>query len=194
MKAIVIVMLVSVLGTATAVFGDSRRDGQPPAESGATREGCRLSAAADRSSYAFGQPIIIRLTTENAGTKAVSVFWSYPMEVYRFEIRNADGKTVPLTLEGERLASLGGFSMAVVPLEPGDPKVDVVPMLNRWYDMTLQGDYTVVVHRRVLMPGASKPIELGSNTLKIAIRDGASSGDGEMPRGRESSPVKENTR
>jgi len=56
-------------------------------------------------------------------------------------------------------------------LKPGELTVDTIPMLNRLYDMTLLGEYTVTVSRLLVYPvkGDPNPVEVSSNTIKIAV-------------------------
>lgn len=143
-----------------------------PAEWGPTTEGCRLSVSTDRPSYHPDQPIRLRLVTENTGGKEVHVTHSSLFMVYRFDVRLPDGKPAPLTLEGNRFLSRAAAAQSLDPLRVGRQDTESLPMLNRLYDMTLVGEYTVSVYRQVWPPGRNqKPVDVASNRVKILIAE-----------------------
>jgi len=149
---------------------------------GPETQGCRFSATSDRASYRFDQSIRLCLTLKNENNELAVVRQSHVFLAYRFDVRLPNGTPAPLTLEGKRQmdASSAGGSMFGITLKRGQSHIDEVPMLNRLYDMTMIGEYTVTVRRqvsipRVLKPGEERkpavPFDVVSNTLKIVVHD-----------------------
>ena len=75
-------VLVLLLGSTSAeVAPESRIE---KVSWGPVAGGCRLSAAADQSSYAIGQPVEISLTVENVGDQTISAV-STDLEHFQFK-------------------------------------------------------------------------------------------------------------
>lgn len=149
-------------------------------------EGCRFSIVADHDSYPVGEPIRLRMRIENVGDEVVYLLGSqydiWQTDGFRFDVRMPNGpvllsesesKPLPLTREGKRRRELpsSGFSP---PFNPGESAATSVAMLNRIYDMSVRGEYSVTVYWQISLPQSGdkdQPIEVKSNTLKIIVRE-----------------------
>lgn len=168
--------MMIVVGTAR--LGAETNDQKPPAASEPTTEGCRLSLIATQPTYRFDQPISLQLVLKNESGKAVKILDTELMAVYSFEVRMASGKIIPQTLEGKRRATMLLLSTIYITMEPGKSTTDIIPMFNRFYDMTQLGEYSVTVSRHVWPIGKDgKDVDVVSNTIKIKITDE----DGKVP-------------
>jgi len=162
-----LLILVGIATVSTAVDATTR-----PAVWGPARRGCRFSLTPDRPSYRFDQPIRLHLALENTGDKSVEPIESNLMIAYRFDIRRMDGMPVPLTIAGKQQEIAPIVHLRTNTLEPGQLDATVIPMLNRYYDMTLQGEYTVTVYRRIMPQTPDTEYdEVASNAVKIVVHD-----------------------
>jgi len=168
-----IIVLTSVLAVSAALSIGMAAEEEEPAVFGAETKGCQFSAATDRPSYRFDEPIPLRLVLKNVGKEPVTINSTNPLMMYRFDVRGPSGKPVPLTLEGKHQSNLV-FSgeLVTVSLDPGRSDVGGIAMLNRYYDMTLLGEYTVTAYRKLVwQKGEQESFEVPSNTLKIVVRN-----------------------
>lgn len=139
---------------------------------GPETKGCRFSVATDRPSYRYDQPIPLQLVLKNVGKKPVTVNFTGSLMMYRFDVRGPNGKPVPLTLEGKRQSNFAPqFELVTASLGPGRSDVGGIAMLNRYYDMTRLGEYTVTAYRHFIwLKGEKNAFEVPSNTIKIVVR------------------------
>jgi len=172
-------MLILVCGIAS---GEAENDEKQSEIWGQTVAGCRLSVTADQASYHVSEPIRLKIIMENVGEGRISAsrFGSGLTKDYKFDLRLPDGDPAPLTLFGKRQDSLNGSrSFSSLTLGPGETDLVTVPRFNRiyldrLYDMTLAGEYTLTVKRRFLPSGFESVRdwkEVSSNTIKIAVRE-----------------------
>jgi len=172
-------LLILISGLAA---GEGDNDKEQNESWGPTVAGCRLSVTADQASYHVSEPICLKITLENVGEGRISAsrFRSGLSKDYKFDLTLTDGEPAPLTLFGKRRASLDGAgSFASLALAPGETDTVTVPRfnrlyLNRLYDMTLAGEYTLTVKRRFLPSGFESVKdweEVTSNTIRIVVRE-----------------------
>lgn len=170
-------LLILVCGLAT---GEADNDKRQDETWGPTVEGCRLSLAADKTSYHVSEPIRLRLVMENVGEGKIQAQRFRLTKDYKFDLRLPNGDSAPLTLFGKRWFSLhNAGSISVLVLEPGETDTASFSRsnrlyLNRLYDMTLAGEYTLTVRRRFLPAGLNSVqdwAEVSSNTIKIVVRE-----------------------
>lgn len=141
-----------------------------PVPAGPITLGCRLSASSPKRTYRFDQSIPLLLEVENVNTDIAYFSDARLFSMYRFDIRLPDGEPSPLTLQGE-LESTPFGSMVYIKLARGMRDADEVPAINRLYDMTLEGEYTITVYRQIFTLGDDKQerVEVPSNQLKIKV-------------------------
>jgi len=153
------------------VWAGENMDYREKVQWGPTVLGIRLSITADRPSYHIDQPIRLHLWLENLGDSAVHILKANIFEVYRFHVLRPDGAPAHLTPEGERKKE--AFATYLLELQAGESDRMVV-VLDDIFDMTMLGEYTVRVYRKVL-PSATNTTwtEVQSNEIKIKIHDRA---------------------
>lgn len=160
----------------------------PVTEWGPTNENCRLSVGVERDVYFVDEAIPLRMMIENIGEQAQYLLASPGGHAatfgFRFEIQMANARAlrgkraeaqppadIPMTREGRRRADYVG-SRALHELEAGRIGRATVPMLNRLFDMTVSGDYTVTAYWPLAAKkSGEKPTEVQSNTITIPVRD-----------------------
>ena len=174
MKSIVVMMALTCICIGVSFgMGDKANKEKTPDAWGPAKDGCRLALKASQSRYRFDQPIALQMTLKNDGNSNVRIgLLDSILDMYRVDVRLPSGAAAPLTLEGKRLWSMGATDQT---LSPGEMAVETIPMLNRLYDMTLSGEYTVTVSRLQVYPVKGKVIEVVSNTIKIVVADDAAS-------------------
>ena len=135
-------------------------------------EGVQLGIAPEHPSFRYDQPVVLRIAIKNVREEEIYVRTGLYFSMYRFDVRLPNGKPAPLTLEGARLKNIaenygsGGLDK----LESG-ATFDSGMMLDRYYDMTLIGEYTVTIyHIRSYDKAAQKWVEVPSNTAKVIVR------------------------
>ena len=152
----------------------SSANGDKEADSGKEVHGSRFGIAPASPSFRYDQPGILNLTVKNFRKEEISVPFGNNWSIYRFDVRLPNGKPAPLTLEGTRLANDRVVDEGTVQVKPGASYTEGI-VLNRYYDMTLLGEYTISMQRKV--PSPTRPDgtwtwELAtSNTLKVTVRE-----------------------
>jgi len=174
MKTAVVMIALTCIGIGVSVGMSGEANEQKVSDKwGSVKAGLRLALKSSQSRYRFDQPIVLKMTLKNDGNSNVRI--ALPdsiLEMYRVDVRLPNGAAAPLTLKGKSLWSMGVTGQI---LKPGELTVDTIPMLNRLYDMTLLGEYTVTVSRLQVYPVKGKPVEVSSNTIKIAVTMDAAS-------------------
>lgn len=87
------------------------------------------------------------------------------------DIRDAEGRPVPETPDGRKLhvkdhrdGPGGAFTVVRVPIKPGKT-FEEEPMLNKEYDLSTAGKYTIQAHR---FDGVSMTL-VKSNTITVTV-------------------------
>ena len=93
------------------------------------------------------------------------------MSDYKIDVRDGRGSRVPPTPEGKDLLFRSQWSgrRLSVRLAPGENKTDTFEV-NKIYDMTEPGSYTITASRTALIPPRKSWIELKSNEVKVLVR------------------------
>jgi hypothetical protein len=138
---------------------------------GTPLEGCRLGLITNEEQYHFGDLINLQVILQNLTRKEL-VFGDGGHFPYEISLTLPNGKPAPLSLWGQMESSSPKAYVRNVSihLAAGETKTDDLSMLNRRFDMTLEGQYTIVVRRR--LPSESDPnawIEVFSNSVVITL-------------------------
>src|ERR1035437_309644 len=142
-----LVLAVSVLALSAETKGEE------PSQWGPQTDGGCVSLKATQSKFRFDQPVALQIVVKNMGDKRLYLLRTGLLFMYRFDVRGPDGKPCPLTREGSREAVGGANGLRdSIGLDPGKSNVSKVEMLNRIYDMSLMGKYTVTAYRTVILP------------------------------------------
>gem|GEM_PF-2869881 len=168
MKTSTILAVVSLLASsASAEWGDVNN---AVTNWGEVANGCRYSVRTDQIEYHYSQPVRLLMILENVVEVPVYVVLANFSQMYRVELRLPNGELSPPTLEGLRQAQ--GFTTSIRILDPGKTAIDSVPSLNRLFDMTLAGEYSLTVYRRIILPeNKDKWAEVPSNHAKIIVHN-----------------------
>jgi hypothetical protein len=167
------------------------RADEPSVEWGPNMKGLRMSARLERPRYRAGEPIVVDIVIKNTSKELVFLGFSAE-DTASFEIvvsYTGGGLTqagrMPLTKYGTwRFTPFDASKNIQISLKGGEERRYRFP-LNRMYDMTLDGDYSIVVNRTV--PGGfrydadghmlaiegNRPAELMSNESRVVISDAA---------------------
>lgn len=177
MRTTVIAMVLCVgLCVTTLSGGTGQGEETSVSRWGPTSRGCRLSIQATQPSFRYDQPIRVELILANVGEKPVRIFEEPVMVMYRIQVKSPDGEAAPLTAEGQRqMKELENeAARRSITINPGKTFSDRIVMLNRLYDMTIQGEYTVtisVLNVAVLGTADKSLHEVVSNTLTTRVVD-----------------------
>lgn len=186
MRRLLYAVVVCALGMLFAhggAVGQNEEGGKAPKGGPGVAHNCRLSVTADKESYKFGSPVNLTLKFENLGSRSVSVANITRADTYEFDlslpksVAMSDGdmpERSPLTLRGRAMvhAMKNHGSNQVATLDSGKSVVVQIPTLNRVYDMTLTGEYTLVVRRELPSPEEkSESREVVSAPVSIRITD-----------------------
>jgi hypothetical protein len=139
---------------------------QPTTTTSAPGKKFNLSISAD-SKVPVDRRIDLKLTFTNDSDEEVVMTLAEPSAIYEITVIGPDGKEQPQTQFGSRAATLFGITPVVLfPLRTGKHSEDQFH-LNRRYDMSLEGDYTVKV-RRTIRAGDERVV-VESNTITIRV-------------------------
>lgn len=189
----ILTVVILLASSASVVWGDTNN---AMINWGEVTNGCRYSVRTDQKEYHYSQPVHLLMTLENIGDGPVYVLLANVSQMYRVDLRLPNGELSPPTLEGLRQSQ--SFATGIQILDPGKTAYDSIPSLNRLYDMTLAGEYSLTVYRRLILPGHKDDwAEVPSNHTKIIIHNeddaaGACPAKGEYIK--EKTPSPENTR
>ncbi len=163
------------------------RADEAPTHWGPIVKGLQMSSRLEKSEYRSDEPVMLEVAIKNTSKEVVSLGWSADDQA-SFEIAVnyvggglAPAGRMPLTKYGAwRFAPSDATKNVEIFLKAGEERRYRFP-LRRMYDMTLQGNYSVVVNR--LIPGqmrydteghiqpieGPRPDELVSNSLTVVI-------------------------
>ena len=145
----------------------------PKKQWGKPTEGFQISASTDKETYDVCEAINLTLILKNSG-KGDAETWSALVfdQTYRVEVILPTKKKAPLTLWGKRQSDLGIMQRAVTTLKENKTETKSIPRLNQLFDMSIPGEYTIVVER-TLSPRAdgTKYCRVTSNTVVVKITE-----------------------
>ena len=131
--------------------------------------GCRLGIRFDKKAFSPGEKIRLRIVLKNFGDAPVNVPTStsqFGQRTPKIVVKLPNGKKAPLTLEGKRIVRRPSSGRLDV-LNRGESRTLRVEPLNRIYDMTLAGDYKVVV--RWMLAGEDSFVTVSSAPVELRI-------------------------
>ena len=133
----------------------------PPAEM------CQLSAQFEKDTYAPCAPVLLWISIRNTTKHPVVMFETRPENHYRLVVRDERGNIVPLTSYGQGIGEV--LRNVRVTLDPGKEVREHI-LLNRLYDMTVSGTYTVTAKRRVFRSEGMLPSDVLSKPAAVTIK------------------------
>lgn len=188
-----LVLLVSLVSfnAVTAQVRDSVRypdaADDPRRTWGQEVEGWQLSLQLDRSPYRAVEPLHASVSLRNAAGQKRWVANLNPVRSYLFQVIlqlgalwptessitvNSPDRELPLTLYGQAMRRAPATAGRTGTWVPPRASLPYTLVLNRWYDMSLPGQYRVTVS--CALPALTRPKELVtviSNPIPVEIRD-----------------------
>ena len=138
---------------------------------GDTANGFRMSIRTDKDEYRYGDPVRLTVSVQNMAADSRRILLGPFTDVYNVYITGPTGEPIPRTLYGvHERGSVISFSGA--DLEPAEVFREVMPALNRRFDMSMPGIYRIVVRRRFLIQADSPPVDgTASDAVVIKVVD-----------------------
>ena len=177
MKNVLLIMLCTIITFVTVlIVGSSMSANNEIAEDnevkdwGPASEGCQLSIEAEKYKFNYCQPIALKVTIRNSGTKQISFADTSPYYDFTVTVINDKGESVPLTAYGKHITSNRGNSRNVmIQLDPGQ-KREYFLLVNRMHDMSFKGIYSITVKRSVFKRDGEGLAEVVSNTIEVEVK------------------------
>ena len=133
--------------------------------------GAELGIFVDKNVFSPCEPIIIVVKLKAVGGKSVGYEFTGRERDYRVSVKDKDGKDVPLTRYGARMkANAGEVFMRMFRTLDANQEATEQLLVNRSYDMTLSGRYTIVVDRSIRAAGDTAFVVVQSGTLNIEVQ------------------------
>jgi len=151
------------------MIGADSSDTQPAADEGSPVDGRQLILRADHKRYDFGENIRLDVDLKNVGADAIDVARAsyFP---YTLAVVTPAGKDAQRTEWGKQQDEYGlAGSATVVRLRPGETTTETFPILNRAFDMSINGEYRVTVSAWPGAGGTTKRTNLVSNTIIVRV-------------------------
>lgn len=123
---------------------------EPKAETNKSQYGFRIEAAASAQSVKPNEALDINIHLKYNGNKSrILVFSNNSLFDYNPEIRFNNDTAVALTAYGRRETQSESHTNRTVKVKSGDSIPFIFKHINRYYDMTLAGNYTITVSMKV---------------------------------------------
>jgi hypothetical protein len=135
---------------------------------GPTVDGVRIRLVTEKTDYRPLEPISSVVDFQNLRSSDEDILVAFKGS-YDFTVKGPNGKDCPLTLWGQDYVyrnTDGELKTA----KPGDVVSEREQVLNRLFDMTLPGNYTLTAHCGWTGTDPTKSIELVSNPVTITIK------------------------
>lgn len=158
-------------------YGSITNAGTPPATAPTTapsettaRAGFVIKISAE-AVYKEDQTIDLKIIMQNKTDRVYRLSYLGPARDFEITVVGPDQKQQPLTEFGRLNTNAPLISSSMIVLQPQKSSADLLH-LNRVFDMTLAGDYTVQVSRVISFDPKTEEKETAlSNKLKIHIDD-----------------------
>lgn len=132
------------------------------------RKGAQLFMRMESEPLSADKPALLVLSFRNNTKEPLFLEDTYPERDYKFDVRDEQDESVPLTENGRRLVTnTSVYKNVGLKIEPGkqmEHQVDI----NGLYDLTGHGTYRVTAKRKVLRQDGSE-FEITSNTIKFKV-------------------------
>ena len=152
----------------------------PESKWGPEKNGCCISIEVEKKEFFRGyEPINVTVYIKNTGKFSLLIIDEDVFIDNAFDIKDEKGD-VPLTEFGKALKKpKENLEPKTINIEPSK-EISYTVLLNRIYDMTLKGSYSVTLERKIIMNGNDgKPVskdgkyeevEMTSNTIMIEVK------------------------
>lgn len=165
-------LLLSVFGCATLLHVAASSSAKEEGEElwGEKSAGVHIALTISRATYAISEGIECRVQIQNTGESDFS-FEVLPLfRTFTFEVKNAKGETVELTAYGKKIVSASdeGETMRMQ-LKKGESYSCQVFHLERIYDFSQDGEYTIAVSLSLPRESPDKKFSVVSKRQKLSI-------------------------
>ena len=136
---------------------------------GAENAGFKLSLSFEQQSAEYIYPINAVLVLSNATDQVLQTIRAPIKKAYRILVTDIDGTSIPLTKYGQQQMR-DDFNTTVQPIgiQPGKVFTEKI-LLNRWYDLSAKGTYSVEISRIVADPVVKGWTYVTSNIVQLDI-------------------------
>lgn len=174
MKRVIFALVLSMsLISAIAGFSEqiaTTKASTDPLEVGVVTEGCQLAVHAVKQKPQQEQPIKLIIVRSNVSDNDMSFSARMPQYDYHFDIKDAQGKNVPLTEYGKKVEANreNVYKCTVYTLKPGELK-DFDFDLSDAYELSTPGTYSVTIFTSTPKLYEQGIAKLVANTIKIVV-------------------------
>jgi hypothetical protein len=153
---------------ATPIQQTNRKADTLLSETGTIAGGFKLSLTVDKHKFVSGEAIKLKVSLRNTTNAPLHILGTIFDVDCQTEVRNGKGELVPLTEEAKHLPRMNGIHISMGRLFIGaGQEVQEILQVNRLYEMSAPGEYSIVVRRGVPGWERGQP-EVVSN--KVALR------------------------
>lgn len=172
-------IVVLLIGVDMNMFGEELDEAKVvPDKGGMVSEGFQLSAQLEKEWVGPCEPVILIVTLKNVSEKVLSLADSRPERDYEIVVKDEQGEETPLTTYGKNLMdSAGVFRRVLLKMNAGQELQNRL-LINRIYDMSISGTYSIIVKRNVFRQDGKGFAEVISNTIKVEITEQSSTHSG----------------
>ncbi|OPZ73408.1 MAG: hypothetical protein BWY82_01138 [Verrucomicrobia bacterium ADurb.Bin474] len=138
---------------------------------GEVHAGFRLSLSIKNHDYERMEPIVAVLVLSNTTDRVLDTVRTSVKDAFKIRITDAQGNPVPVTRYGDtQLHGRKSSTVAPMGVQPGKTFTEEI-LVNRLYDLTLPGVYSVEVSRIVADTEAKGWTFVTSNIVQLRIPD-----------------------
>ncbi len=169
---LIIIISISSIGVNMNAYGKKPKGIQSVSDTYYPRsKNFKLIAQLKKDLFKPGEPIILKVILKNISKKTHTIVVSGPERDYDIIVKDNKGAIVPLTKYGKRLMDNKGEFRAIGKKIKSQKEIQINLLINRIYDMTISGTYSIKVERFVLEQNRKKFAKVISNTVKIKVAD-----------------------
>ena len=179
MKRLSALAVLGLICACVTAQGEDQLKDAPVAHTGSIKEGFQLSAQVEKATFRPQEAIKVSVLVKNT-TASTRMFDEaikpvsgkpWPERTIKLVVKNSGGKTAALTAYGKSV-----FDKAILPpgtqqnLEAGQ-EITRTLLVNRLFDMTLSGTYTITAERHVFSQDGKRWPRLVSNSVQVTIAE-----------------------
>lgn len=153
---------------------------------GQISQGVKSSISTPKKRYQFGEPIRVKYRLKNDSQNVIALSNNDSLIDYDIQITGINlgivsfndskelrkRRPIPMTLFGKKKQQLSTESslryVAIAPSKLFESRIDGYD-INRLYDLSIAGEYEIVVNRKIVFMGSKNFFIVESNALKIEV-------------------------
>jgi hypothetical protein len=166
------VLIAVLIGVALSISGLTRRsvaEQTKPEQSSEAEVRIKLLVSVSKEHFQVGEPILLKLVLKNDTSQELRLT-STGLKDYKLDVKNEQGKLMPLTATGEALKRIEVISVSKgkITLQPAEELDEGEFPLTDRFELTEPGKYVIIVRRPGLLTGG-KLSTIGSNKITVTI-------------------------